>query len=151
MDNLERSKLLFNNYKKALNNLNNRINSLNKAVLNNDDEQIDILRESIVQNNEVIVELSWKLARNISLVIEPNGKIAGSTTAIKHALRTEVIESEELARSLIEAIQARNLSSHEYLLETGLNSYVENIITKYINTYNKLVENYEKMIKELTI
>ncbi len=108
-------------------------------------------RQIRVQTNQATIELAWKVARNLALEIEPNTKIAGSTTAIKHALKTNIIQDDKLARKLIEAIQDRNMSSHEYLLETGLEKYVGNIVENYYSTYLDLMNCYERILEELNI
>ncbi len=152
MNNIERSHILINNYKKAVSNLSKRIATLEKALKKVEySELIEIIKESIVHTNEVTVELAWKTARTLSIEFEPSNKIAGSTTAIKHALKTEVIKNDNLARSLLEAIQDRNVSSHEYLLEKGLDKYVDNIITVYYPIYLALIKDYTDAVMELEI
>lgn len=126
MDNSDRSIILLDNFKKSLANLGDRI-TLYKSLADDDNLKV-VFKESIVQTYEVTVELACKTARTFSLLVEPNGKIAGSTTAIKHALSTGIISSDELARTLISAIQDRNISSHEYLITNGLDEYVNNIV-----------------------
>ncbi len=146
MNDKERGELLIINLKKVIKNLEKRIKLY--LTLENDELQMEILRESIIQNYEIAIELSWKCARSISLWIEPEGRISGSTTAIKHALRTGVINSEDTARGLLSAIQDRNKSSHEYLLEKNINYYVQNIIDKYFNIFEKVIIDFEKSLKE---
>ncbi len=148
MDNKERGKLLVSNLKKVLNNLEKRVKIFVQAKDENNIEQIEILRESIVQNHEMAIELSWKCARSLSLWIEPEGKISGSTTAIKHALKTGVIEEDDIARGLLSAIQDRNKSSHEYLLEKNIDEYVENIINKHFDVFKEVLINFENCLKD---
>ncbi len=146
MNDKERGQFLVNNLKKVIKNLEKRIKLF--LTLDNDVEQMEILRESIIQNHEIAIELSWKCARSISLWIEPEGRVSGSTTAIKHALRTGVINSEDTARGLLSAIQGRNKSSHEYLLEKNIESYVQSIIDKYFVIFEEVIIDFERSLLE---
>lgn len=135
----DRCKILLENFMKATENSSKRIEALKKAESEKDNELIEIIKESIIQTHEIATELSWKTVRCYALKIEPNGRVAGSTTAIKLALSTGVIKNENLARTLLEAIQHRNISSHEYLLSEGLDDYVEIIINKFNPAFKNLI------------
>lgn len=142
MDKLDRGKILFRNYKKAVNNLNNRIEIYKNLQ---DDTYEEIVKESIIQTNEICVELAWKVAKNLSLSIEPTLNIAGSVTAVKQAFTMGVIEDEAIVRSLLHAVQNRNISSHEYLINEGLDIYIDDIVNKYYTAYVRLIPSFEKV------
>ncbi|MBN2863859.1 MAG: nucleotidyltransferase substrate binding protein, partial [Bacteroidales bacterium] len=91
----------------------------------------EVIKESIIQTHEIAIELTWKTVKCFALRVEPSGQISGSTTAIKHGLSTGVIKEEKIARTLLEAIQHHNLSSHEYLLLDGIDDYVNRIRNEF--------------------
>ena len=124
----DRCKVLYKNLFKAITNASKRIAALEKIEDGDNVELVEIIKESIIQTHEIAIELAWKTAKCYALKIEPSGKVSGSTTAIKLALSTGIIKTEELARKLIEAVQHRNMSSHEYLLIDGLDEYVDIVL-----------------------
>ena len=128
MDNqFQRTNVLYNLLTKAAKNCTNRLEALRRAEASGDEDLLEIVRESVVQTYEVTIELAWKTARAYALKIEPQGRVSGSNTAIKLAYSTGVIRSEKIARDLLEAIQHRNMSSHEYMLTEGMQEYIESI------------------------
>ncbi|MFV0503569.1 MAG: nucleotidyltransferase substrate binding protein [Lachnospirales bacterium] len=143
MDN--RSGVLINNYKKAVYNLQSRIYTYNTE---NNEKYIEIIRESIAQTNEICVELAWKTARALCLVLEPTINIGGSNTAIKQALKFGVIKDETLARGILSAIQNRNLSSHEYLLDSAMEGYIDVVMEEYFPVYMELLDEFEEFGEE---
>ncbi len=127
----DRCNVLLKNLTKATANCSKRLEALADAEARGDESLSEMLRESVIQTYEVAIELAWKAAKAFALAIEPGGRVSGSTTAIKLAFSTGVIHSESLSRVLIEAIQNRNMSSHEYMVENGLEEYVDSIRSRF--------------------
>ena len=141
----DRCKVLYENLFKAITNASKRIAALKKIEEGNNIELAEIIKESIIQTHEIATELAWKTAKCYALKIEPSGKVSGSTTAIKLALSTGVIKSEELSRKLIEAVQHRNMYSHEYLLMDGLDEYVDTIRNVFNPALQEFISNLEEL------
>lgn len=137
---LDRKVILLENLKKSVSNLDKRMYVRKNNI---DEEMVEIINESIIQTYEIAIELAWKTVRAYALEIEPSGKVAGSTTAIKLGLATGVVNTDELARDLINAVQYRNMSSHEYLLESKLDEYVEKIDKDFLQVLKNLIESIE--------
>lgn len=135
----DRCKRLLENFTKATENCTKRIVALENAEKTNEGDLVEITKESVIQTYEVAIELAWKTARCYALKIEPSGRVSGSTTAIKLALSTGVIQTEGLARVLLEAVQHRNMSSHEYLIVEGLDQYVDSIRRDFIQAMQHLI------------
>lgn len=140
----DRRKVLLKNLTKATTNCENRLHALAGAEARRDETLSEMIRESVIQTYEVAIELAWKTAKAFALAIEPSGRVSGSTTAIKLAFSTGVIHSESLSRVLIEAIQNRNMSSHEYMVENGLEEYVDSIRSRFKPALCGLIEDLKE-------
>lgn len=134
---------LYENLKSAVENATKRIQTLYTVVDQGDTELYEILQESIIQTHEVATELAWKTVRCYALQEEPEGRVSGSTTAIKHGLSTGIIQSEDLSRTLLECVYYRNKSSHEYLLINGMEEYISKILQDFNPALNELVKHLE--------
>ncbi len=141
---IDRCHKLFESFKKAVENATDRVNRLYTAQDEGPSEFTDILMESVIQTHEIAIELAWKTVRCYALQIDPNSRVSGSTTAIKHGYKTGVIESEALARTLIEGVYYRNKSSHEYLLLTGMEDYIKRILVDFNPAINDVLHNLEE-------
>lgn len=134
---------LFTNLKNAVENATKRVQTLYTVVDQGDEELYEILQESIIQTHEVATELAWKTVRCYALQIEPEGRVSGSTTAIKLGLQTGVIQTEDLSRMLLECVYYRNKSSHEYLLINGMADYIRRILEDFNPALNELLDQLE--------
>lgn len=140
---INRCQNLLDSFKKAVENATDRVNRLYTAQDEGPSAFTDILMESVIQTHEVAIELGWKTVRCYALQIDPNNRVSGSTTAIKHGFKTGLIESEALARTLIEGVYYRNKSSHEYLLLTGMEDYIKRILIDFNPAINDLLHSLE--------
>lgn len=140
----DRCQVLKSNLVKAVNNSTNRIRILSEAEKDEND-LIEIIMESVIQTHEIAIELAWKTVKCYALRIEPSGRVSGSTTAIKLGLSTGIIRRESLSRTLLEAIQHRNMSSHEYLIIEGLDDYVNRIRYEFNPALQELIADLEEL------
>jgi nucleotidyltransferase substrate binding protein (TIGR01987 family) len=102
----------------------------------------EIEKGGIIQFYEIAFELSWKLLKDY---LESLGyDVQSPRTAIKQSFQTGIINDGEL---WIEALEARNLTSHIYNEDTA-NLVVSNIKNKYYSLlkdlYLFLKEQYEQ-------
>lgn len=138
----DKCQVLLSNLIKAVNNSSNRIELLKEAEKDNNNF-IEVIMESVIQTHEIAIELAWKTIKCFALKIEPSGRVSGSTTAIKLGLSTGIIRDENLARKLLEAVQHRNMSSHEYLITEGLDKYVNLIRDEFNSALQELITDLE--------
>ncbi len=141
---LNRCEKLLKSFKKAVENATDRVNRLYTAQDEGADDFTEIIMESVIQTHEIAIELAWKTVRCYALQIDPNSRVSGSTTAIKHGFQTGIIETDALARTLIAGIYYRNKSSHEYLLLSGMEEYIKKILTDFNPAINALLQMMEE-------
>lgn len=129
MDNkFSKFQLRFAKLDKALKNLQNRINLLE----NNQIEMYkEALEESVIQCHEIAIELLWKTIQDYLFEKDRSIQINYSKETIKFALKSNLIEDKNLGYTLIEAIDNRNKSSHEYWNEVELQTYLKDITESY--------------------
>ncbi len=137
--------LRFEKFDKAITNLGNRISLLSNNEIK---EYNDALRESVIQCHETAIELLWKTLKDYLIEQDKSIQINYSKETIKVALKTNIIEDENIAYVLLEAIDNRNISSHEYFKEEDIDSYVNTIINTYFREMNymrkRLMKNEEE-------
>lgn len=141
---LNRCEKLLKSFKRAVENATDRVNRLYTAQDEGMDDFTEIIMESVIQTHEIAIELAWKTVRCYALQIDPNSRVSGSTTAIKHGFQTGIIETDVLARTLISGIYYHNKSSHEYLLLSGMEEYIEKILTDFNPAINALLQMMEE-------
>jgi nucleotidyltransferase substrate binding protein (TIGR01987 family) len=123
----------FNNYCKALSQLENAVLLSKERELSNLEEQ------GLIQSFEYTHELAWKTLKDF-LNDKGNNEIYGSKDATREAFKYDLIINGEI---WMDMISSRNKTSHTYNEETA-NSIVLAIITDYyqefINLKNKLIK-----------
>ncbi len=124
-----RWKQRFDNYKKALQNLNDAVELMNDRPLSK------LEKQGLIQSFEFTHELSWKVMKDF---LEFNGVegIMGSRDTFRIAFSNGLIEDGEL---WIKTIADRNLSSHTYD-ETTANNLAEKICKEYVGIFNAFLE-----------
>lgn len=124
-----RWKQRFDNYKKALQNLNDAVELMNDRPLSK------LEKQGLIQSFEFTHELSWKVMKDF---LEFNGVdgIMGSRDTFRIAFNNGLIEDGEL---WIKTIADRNLSSHTYD-ETTANNLAEKICKEYAGIFNAFLE-----------
>ncbi|MFV0441820.1 MAG: nucleotidyltransferase substrate binding protein [Lachnospirales bacterium] len=127
----------FTKLKKALENLENRI-----SLLENNEIEIykSALEESVIQCHEIAIELLWKTIQDYILEQDKSIQINYSKETIRFALKSNLIEDKNIGYVLIEAIDNRNKSSHEYWNESELETYINDIIERYYPAMDYVVE-----------
>jgi len=117
----------FNNYKKALGQLNNAVHYSQTNILN------DLEKQGLIQAFEFTHELAWNVIKDF-FYHQGNAEIRGSRDAVREAYKTGLIEDGE---AWMEMIISRNKTSHTYD-ESTADEIVSNIIDTYTNAFNKL-------------
>lgn len=127
-NNFSKFKVRFTKLNRALGNLQNRI-----SLLENNTIEIykEALEESVIQCHEIAIELLWKTIQDYLLEQDKSIQINYSKETIKFALKSNLIEEKSIGYTLIEAIDNRNKSSHEYWNENELQIYLKDIIDSY--------------------
>lgn len=128
-----RWKQRFNNYKSALNSLEEGILLAKSRTLS------DLEKQGIIQGFEFVHELFWKTVKDF-LEFTGNIKVFGSKDATKEAFSHGLISSGDIWMHMIES---RNLTSHTYNKEIA-NDIVSKTIEQYYNLFkqfeNKMIE-----------
>ncbi len=137
MDKFSKFELRFKKLDKALSNLENRIMLLQENKI---EIYKDALEESVILCHEIAIELLWKTIKDYILEKDKSIEINYSKETIKIALKTKLIEDQNISYILIEAIDNRNKSSHEYWNDSELQIYIEDIIKKYYPAMNYVKE-----------
>ncbi len=138
MDNkFSKFELRFTKLKKALDNLQNRI-----GLLENNEIEIytSALEESVIQCHEIAIELLWKTIQDYILEQDKSIQINYSKETIRFALKSNLIEDKSIGYTLVEAIDNRNKSSHEYWNEKELQTYISDIVKRYYPAMEYVVE-----------
>lgn len=110
------------NYRKALKRLEDAVRVIEE---NADSENLDLLKEGLIQRFEFSHELAWKVMKDY-LEYEGYSDIRGSRDAFRRALSIGIIHSP----LWIDSIQTRNLTSHTYDEEIT-NSTLQTVVTEY--------------------
>ena len=112
----------FQNYRKALKRLEEAIAII---TINENSENIDLLKEGLIQRFEFTHELAWKVMKDYIEYQGPS-EIRGSRDAFRKALSIGIIDNP----LWINSIQTRNVTSHTYDDEIT-NLTLHTIITEY--------------------
>jgi len=125
-----RWKQRFQNYKKAL-------LQLNEAVEAYDEKSPNIIKEGVLQRFEFTHELAWKVLKDY-LEYEGHQNITGSRTATRLAFNIGLIQDGQLWMDMIES---RNKTVHAYdasILETEFSKVRESYNACFIQLKEKL-------------
>uniref|UniRef100_A0A7C3E3J1 Nucleotidyltransferase n=1 Tax=Gracilinema caldarium TaxID=215591 RepID=A0A7C3E3J1_9SPIR len=129
----------FNNYKKALTQLNNAV-ELSKV------RELSLLeKQGLIQAFEFTHELAWNMLKDY-LEYQGNLEIRGSRDAIREAFKVGLIED---GMEWMETIRARNVTSHAYDEEFVQNA-LELIVNQFSALFNKLEQVFEHLAKKET-
>lgn len=123
----------FSNYRKALNLLGKAVGIVS-AQLSYNKEELDLLKEGLIQRYEYTHELAWKVMKDYAEYQGIMG-INGSRDAIRQTLQFGLIDDDRWMDTIID----RNLSLHNYDDET-----VQTIVANIISTYYPLFVKYEQ-------
>ncbi|RCX03402.1 nucleotidyltransferase substrate binding protein (TIGR01987 family) [Marinomonas foliarum] len=126
----ERWKQRFQNYKKAL-------LQLNEAVEAYDEKSPNIIKEGVLQRFEFTHELAWKVLKDY-LEYEGHQNITGSRTATRLAFNIGLIQDGQIWMDMIES---RNKTVHAYdasILETEFSKVRESYNACFIQLKEKL-------------
>lgn len=126
----------FNNFQKALNRLGEAVTIINN---NSGLQNIELLKEGLIQRFEFSHELAWKVMKDY-LEYQGYSDIRGSRDTFRRALSVGIINSPRW----IDSIQTRNITSHTYDEEIT-NSTLETVITEYY----PLMRDFEKTMKKI--
>ncbi len=135
---MQKKRLLerFENYTKALQNIEDTQNCILKEGLNN------IYAMALIQAYEIIFELSWKTLKNY---LEYNGiKTDTPREVIKEAFANNLIDNGQI---WIEMMEARNKTSHTYD-KVFAKSLANDILNNYIVEFVKLAEDIEGKLND---
>jgi len=124
----------FDNYSKALEQLNMAVTLANERKLSKLEEQ------GLIQSFEYTHELAWNTLKDF-LIDRGNRNIYGSKDATKEAFKYGLIEEGEI---WMDMIKSRNKTSHTYNEETA-SMIVKAILKNYFTEFVKL----QKKLKEL--
>lgn len=94
----------FNNYKKALNQLQEAVELMEKRELSR------LEKQGVVQSFEYTHELAWKTLKDF-IESRGNTKMYGSRDATREAFKLELIKDGE---TWMQMIKSRNMTSHTY-------------------------------------
>lgn len=126
----ERWKQRFENYKKAL-------LQLNEAVEAYDEKSPNIIKEGVLQRFEFTHELAWKVLKDY-LEYEGHQNITGSRTATRLAFNIGLIQD---GQTWMDMIESRNRTVHAYdasILETEFSKVRESYNACFIQLKEKL-------------
>jgi nucleotidyltransferase substrate binding protein (TIGR01987 family) len=119
----------FDNYKKALEQLNDAIEVMNERSLSN------LEKQGLVQAFEFTHELSWKVLKDF---LEYRGAtdLYGSRDVVRRAFSLGILEEGEIWMNMI---KSRNLTSHTYN-EDVVDEIIGVVHSQYVKEFNKLAE-----------
>ncbi len=122
----------FNNFRKALSQLEKAVN------LSNDRGLSELEEQGLIQAFEFTHELAWKTIKDF-IVEQGTTKIYGSKDATREAFQLGLITDGE---GWMEMIRSRNESSHTYNEKTA-----EEISKKILDSYYDLFVNFKKKME----
>ena len=127
----------FNNFKKALKQLDDAVEIVEQRALSPLEEQ------GVIQAFEYNYELAWKTLKDFYEYQGEKG-IQGSRDAIRLAFQRGLIEDGDLWFAMV---QSRILTSHTYNEEITEKILVD-IFEKYYDAFHALKESFEKQLTE---
>jgi len=108
MNNDLRWKQRFQNFEKAINVFQNRIDDSDENPENSD--YYEALQMALVQSFEIVFELAWKLLKDF-LEDEGYTEAKSPKSTLKQAFQIEIIRDAEV---WMEALEKRNITTHTY-------------------------------------
>ncbi len=124
----------YQNYKKALMQLQEAVKLYNQRTLSNIEQQ------GFIKAFEFTHELAWKVMKDY-FQYQGNTRIMGSRDATREAFQNHLISD---GNSWMEMIQTRNEAVHTYD-----EAMVNDIIKKIISVYHALFVEYEQVMQKL--
>lgn len=121
----------FENYKKALSQLNNAIDLMSIRELSH------LEKQGVIQAFEFTHELAWKVMKDF-LEDRGNSEIYGSKDAVRQAFKYELIIDGDI---WMDMIRSRNLTSHTYD-ESTVDDIIKLIRHKYLSAFLDLQEKF---------
>ena len=128
----------FNNYTKALVNLNDAVELASERELSK------LEKQGLIQAFEIVYELSWNTIKDFYKE-QGETSIQGSRDAFRLAYSRELIED---GKVFMDAIKSRQLTSHSYNEETAEEIYLA-IMNEYSFAFRKLQERLEIEIDKI--
>ena len=127
----------FQNYQKALDQLQAGVQIMGERELNN------LEKQGLIQAFEFTHELAWKTLKDF-LIQRGNPQIYGSKDATREAFKTNLIAAGQV---WMEMIESRNLTSHAYD-ETTAEKIIEQIQKSYLEQFLALQETLARLKDE---
>ena len=124
----------YNNYKKALKQLEEAVELTKERKLSN------LEKQGLVQVYEFTQELSWKVLKDF-MQSRGTEDLYGSKDVVREAFKIGLIENGDV---WMEMIKSRNLTSHTYD-EATIEEIINLIIGKYYYEFNKLNQKMDKL------
>lgn len=124
----------YNNYKKALKQLEEAVELTKERKLSN------LEKQGLVQVYEFTQELSWKVLKDF-MQSRGTEDLYGSKDVVREAFKIGLIENGDI---WMEMIKSRNLISHTYD-EATIEETIKLIIDKYYYEFNKLNQKMDKL------
>ena len=124
----------YNNYKKALKQLEEAVELTKERKLSN------LEKQGLVQVYEFTQELSWKVLKDF-MQSRGTEDLYGSKDVVREAFKIGLIENGDI---WMEMIKSRNLISHTYD-EATIEEIINLIIGKYYYEFNKLNQKMDKL------
>lgn len=126
----------YENYHKALIRLEEAANMVNIC---SNPENIDLLKEGLIQRFEFTQELAWKVMKDY-LEYQGETGISGSRDAFRKALAADLINNP----LWIDTIKTRNITSHTY--DDDITSTIYDVIT---TQYLPLMKEFDTRMKKI--
>lgn len=124
----------YNNYKKALKQLEEVVELTKERKLSN------LEKQGLVQVYEFTQELSWKVLKDF-MQSRGTQDLYGSKDVVREAFKIGLIENGDI---WMEMIKSRNLTSHTYD-EATIEEIINLITDKYYYEFNKLNQKMDKL------
>ncbi len=123
----------FENYQKALSQLNSAVTLLRKLGLS------DLEKQGVIQTFKFTYELGWSLLKDY-LQWQGIENIVGARDAIRESFKSGLISE---GHAWMEMLQDRNRSVHTYNEKTA-NAILENIDRKYLAGFKSLKQVFDR-------
>lgn len=124
----------YNNYKKALKQLEEAVELTKERKLSN------LEKQGLVQAYKLTQELSWKVLKDF-MQSRGTQELYGSKDVVREAFKIGLIENGDV---WMEMIKSRNLTSHTYD-EATIEEIINLITDKYYYEFNKLNQKMDKL------
>lgn len=127
----------FENYKKA-------VNQLNSAIEQYGETDIAIIKEGIIQRFEFTHELAWKLMQDI-LKGQGETEIFGSKSATRLAFNRGLIQNGEV---WLDMVESRNITIHTYdanILNREFNKVVQHYLPLFIQFQQRIEQLWQSL------